>query len=662
MTHLFTHLFLVSVTHLFLSSDYHVAVCIILKTDGTTESDLDGREVPVKNGPSSLEKFCFSKYPKLWEKVDKEIHPSKYSAASDVDSILGGTYNLPAENYKQMAAVHREECDLELIQWFMDHDRCNHMAQDEGFGHFVEKIQKLPGLYQPPDQQALARGQKRQATKGQQVAKEWVLRAKSEGRKISIAGDIWTDGEISILAVMGYIIFDGWIWSRQVLAVVEFSKIRHTGSHIKKQTSDSLKEVGMADAFDEVWRKVSDAGSNMVNGWNGFDGGNQTCADHKIERSTALYVLEPEIKAMSTKRHKAAKHMKYSTVSGNVIKASQQLLGADQNKATRSNATRWRSHHAEARWFRIHKDDMADAKYMSDNEDLAEKLLTSHEQLLNDEEESVLSATARVSLGLETDQEPTISLVLPYTDSMMYHTNPANDVQLVTGGTRKHDELAAATQYARTDVYNDFRRRWVDDIDEDYLRTLQIATFCDPRHKSFKLRNLSRSARSTFKKDAIRYAKDLYDMEYAPRPSEPVADCSPGAAAAANETASRQREKHMRKSITVDVADLLGRADEDDSDSEEETDEWEQYVKLPEVKTSVDLLQWWLDNEATFPNVAKMAKQVLGCPACSAGVERLFSKAGRNHTDLQSNMGEHCMRNVLFGYNCSRQINKRKKD
>ena len=80
MTRLFTHLFLVSVTHLFLSSDYHVAVCIILKTDGTTESDLDGREVPVKNGPSSLEKFCFSKYPKLWEKVDKEIHPSKYSA------------------------------------------------------------------------------------------------------------------------------------------------------------------------------------------------------------------------------------------------------------------------------------------------------------------------------------------------------------------------------------------------------------------------------------------------------------------------------------------------------------------------------------------------------------------------------------------------------
>ena len=112
----------------------------------------------------------------------------------------------------------------------------------------------------------------------------------------------------------GYVILDGWTWSRQVLAVVEFSKIQHTGSHIKKQTSESLKEVGMSDAFDEVWREVSDAGSNMANGWNGFDSGDQTCAGHKVERIPGLYVLEPEIKAMSTKRHKAAKHMKHSTV------------------------------------------------------------------------------------------------------------------------------------------------------------------------------------------------------------------------------------------------------------------------------------------------------------------------------------------------------------
>jgi len=39
---------------------------------------------------------------------------------------------------------------------------------------------------------------------------------------------------------------------------------------------------------------VSDAGSNMKKGWRGFDGGNQTCADHKIERSVVIYMAEPE--------------------------------------------------------------------------------------------------------------------------------------------------------------------------------------------------------------------------------------------------------------------------------------------------------------------------------------------------------------------------------
>jgi len=39
---------------------------------------------------------------------------------------------------------------------------------------------------------------------------------------------------------------------------------------------------------------VSDAGSNMKKGWRGFDSGNQTCADYKIERSVVTYMAEPE--------------------------------------------------------------------------------------------------------------------------------------------------------------------------------------------------------------------------------------------------------------------------------------------------------------------------------------------------------------------------------
>ena len=359
----------------------------------------------------------FSRYPTIWEKVDRQLNPTKYNRPSNVDDILGAV-DLPAKSFKKMADVHRDECNIEMAKWLLDHDRPRAVAQDQGLHDLLRKVQLLPWMYEPPDDQALARAYRRQGALGEDAARSWVLQAKAEGRKISVAGDIWTDGEVSLLAILGYIILDGWIWSKRVLAVVEFSKMKHTASHIKKETLEALKSVGMEHAFEDVWRKVSDAGSNMKKGWSDFDGGNQICADHGIERSVLLYKKQKEILAMSTKRHGAATHMKYSTTSKNDINESQQLLQAATNKATRSNETRWRSDHAESRWFRIHEDDMMDAKYCSGNEALEAKLLDSCEQQLNNEQEAILFTAARVSLGLESDNEPTLSLVLPYIDSI----------------------------------------------------------------------------------------------------------------------------------------------------------------------------------------------------------------------------------------------------
>ena len=111
-----------------------------------------------------------------------------------------------------MADGHRDECDSELVQWIMDHGRPRNMVQDLGLDCLIRKVQVLPGLYLPPDDARLVRGCARQGGKGVDAAKDWVMKAKAEGRKISIAGDIWTDGALSFLAVVGYIILDGWVW------------------------------------------------------------------------------------------------------------------------------------------------------------------------------------------------------------------------------------------------------------------------------------------------------------------------------------------------------------------------------------------------------------------------------------------------------------------
>ena len=251
----------------------------------------------------------------------------------------------------------------------------------------------------------------------------------------------------------------------------------------------ALKDVGMEDAFEDVWRKVSDAGSNMKKGRNGFEGGDQTCADHKIERSTRVYALEPEVSEMSKQRHDAARHLAVSTASSNNVVESHDIHESVSlsTKAIRSGETRWRSEHGEARWFRQHATELADAKHCSGNEVLESKLLDLHQQQLNDEEESAMAVAARASIGLEPDTEPTISLVLLYIDAIMYDMKPTRLVSMVTEGTRRAEDLLPASHRAREATYADFRERWVDSIDEDYLATLLIATFCDPRHKAFKL-------------------------------------------------------------------------------------------------------------------------------------------------------------------------------
>jgi hypothetical protein len=75
----------------------------------------------------------------------------------------------------------------------------------------------------------------------------------------------------------------------------------------------------------------------------------------------------------------------------------------------------------------------------------------------------------------------------------------------------------------------------------------------------------------------------------------------------------------------------------------------ELYLEAAEKQPiETDLLAWWQANEKRWPKVALMAKQYLGCPATSAGVERLFSSAGRTFSDLRHLMDSFKIESVLF--------------
>ena len=87
-------------------------------------------------------------------------------------------------------------------------------------------------------------------------------------------------------------------------------------------------------------------------------------------------------------------------------------------------------------------------------------------------------------------------------------------------------------------------------------------------------------------------------------------------------------------------------------------DELEKYLSKPDramstlgpngQKIKFDLLKWWKDNEFEFPSLSRMAKQCLAIPASSAGVERLFSKAGKQYNDLSKNLKDETLKHRLM--------------
>ena len=83
-------------------------------------------------------------------------------------------------------------------------------------------------------------------------------------------------------------------------------------------------------------------------------------------------------------------------------------------------------------------------------------------------------------------------------------------------------------------------------------------------------------------------------------------------------------------------------------------DELETYLELPvEKNMDLDVLAWWKAKDCTtkdggLPVLAKMARQHLGRPASSAGVERMFSKAGKLYDDEKKGQEDESLEHALF--------------
>jgi hypothetical protein len=65
--------------------------------------------------------------------------------------------------------------------------------------------------------------------------------------------------------------------------------------------------------------------------------------------------------------------------------------------------------------------------------------------------------------------------------------------------------------------------------------------------------------------------------------------------------------------------------------------------------STFNILQYWKDNEARFPTVARMAADFLGAPTSSVPSESTFSTSGSVVSDSRSNLKPHTVETLMCG-------------
>lgn len=90
-----------------------------------------------------------------------------------------------------------------------------------------------------------------------------------------------------------------------------------------------------------------------------------------------------------------------------------------------------------------------------------------------------------------------------------------------------------------------------------------------------------------------------------------------------------------------------------------EIDKYKAEPPAPRDMPHRDVLLWWKQAEPRFPNLARMVRQYLSCPASSASVERIFSITGRLFDDLSQAMKEENLEERMWAK--QHVLNSRKK-
>jgi hypothetical protein len=507
--------------------------------------------------------------------------------------------------------------------------------------------------------------------------RSWNETMVAAGIKPSMAGDIWSHGGCSLLGICFYGIGPMWTMDEWLVAATPFGSTRHSGAAVDALTVEALQKQGIkwregGSVYEAVHSKVSDNGTNMKKGWAGFDGG--FCAAHTLELSVKEYTGAAGIKATLSRDKWIVGYFHRSTAGIQDLRSIQRRLQLPEKKPIQDVATRWFSSYGMVDWFREQQEavQMYDVQFgaeATENDAYKDNRLKHEDWAINEQSVAVLAPAAQATMTLEGTKYVTISLVLPYiyrliegsADGMLFLPwKPVGQQWL------RADQLVPSVRAARKLFHADLKKRWLDKLPTAQRTELDISTLLDPRFKEYNFEGLPTwPDPSSEKVAAMEALKGTWEHDWKPAEAPAPAAAAAPAAATVVTTARATAVGKMGTSSSFFAMPIAPVAPQPmqapAAAGTTAMDDLEKYLALPpETNMDLDVLAWWKARShhgqadpasgrpEGLPHLAKMARQFLGRPATSAGVERMFSKAGKLHDDMKKGQKDDTLEHSLL--------------
>lgn len=558
-----------------------------------------------------------------------------------------------------VTAQKKVDLNRAFAMWVTKHKRPRSITRDDGLVKIFDIV--YGGSYKPPSTAQLNANILLLSGEGQANVRKVITDLVADGGKIGLASDIWSDGMTSLYGACAYVINTAWEIEEWLFAAEPFGDVRHTAENIRLKLVEIGEDLGLpaGNVGSGIEFKANDNAANIVAGTNMVQPVGPGCVAHTIELAVNTFLDAPGIADVVRKGRGINSHFNKSTgVDGaGRFREIQRQLGLPEVNIQGHTKVRWTSGHKQLNWVRVQQKAVQhyDMSHLTKDEVYnADRFEYIHWQI-NEQSCGVLAFMAVFTQHIQGTKYPTACSYIPLTFQALDSTRPGSALvldfeELDAPVVVANNEIIDQVRDARDALHYDLENRLITKITgTESEKRLYVATQLHPsfKHLDFtSLENIPEAKRAW----ALAELRERWVNDFKPKapPGPPPGPPPPLPASDAGQPRKRPKTTSMFRLMQQGI--VAANAAPPAPPVAEMPDELEQYLALPAVPLTEDLniLKWWQARALQWPNLAKMVKQILAPPVTSAGVERVFSAAGRMHSDEQKSATGETLKHALF--------------